>query len=241
VAIELVVVTLGGFVASFVNAAFATGGIYIVLATSTAVFPVAVAVPLQSVFAMGSLLARVVVFWQHIQWPIVLAFAAGSTVGVYLGAQVFVNLPEGLIALLLGILLLLLIWMPLGNFTLPMKHPFAFVGVLHSFIGTVFGVGALLQPTILRTTLQKLAITATLAACLAIMDVFKIIGYLSHGFDYRPYIPHIALAVIAGFVGTWCGKRVTHRISESTFRRVFKWLVTIVALQLLYRGSVALG
>lgn len=239
--IELAVVTLGGFVASFVNAAFATGGIYIVLATSTAVFPVAVAIPLQSVFAMGSLVARIAVFWRHIQWPIVVAFAAGATLGVYLGAQVFVSLPQGLIAIMLGTLLLLLIWIPVGDFKLPLRHPFALVGVIHAFLGTIFGVGALLQPTMLRTRLRKLAITATLAACLAAMDVFKIVGYIAHGFDYRPYFPHIGMAIIAGFSGTWCGKRISHKISEANFRRVFKWLVTIVALQLLYRGALALS
>lgn len=237
-AIELIVVTLGGFVASFVNAAFATGGIYIVLATSTAVFPVAVAVPLQSVFAMGSLVARIIVFWQHIHWPVVMAFASGSVIGVYLGGLVFVSLPEGMIAILLGLLLLTLIWMPSTDWRPPFRHPFALVGIAHSFLGTVFGVGALLQPTILRTSLGKLAITATLAACLAIMDVFKLTAYIWHGFDYRPYLPHIALAIIAGFLGTWCGKRVSHKISESVFRTVFKWLVTLVALQLLYRGAV---
>lgn len=234
--IELIVVTLGGFVASFINAAFATGGIYIVLASSTAVFPLAVAVPLQSVFAMGSLLARMVVFWRHIQWPVAGAFAAGSTVGVFIGAKAFVSLSERLMSLLLGGLLLLLIWAPPLRRPLPLRHPFALVGVIHSFLGTVFGVGAILQPVILRTRLDKLAITATLAACLAIMDVFKITAYIYHGFDYRPYLAHICGALLAGFAGTWCGKRVSQKISESTFRTVFRGLVTLVAIRLLYRG-----
>jgi uncharacterized membrane protein YfcA len=236
--VTLVVITLGSFVASFVNVAFATGGVYLLLAASTAVLPITAAVPLQSAFAFSSLLARIGYFWSHIRWPIVAAFALGAAIGVALGARVFVSLPEATIAGLLGCLLLVLIWFPTVGRRLPLKHPFFLVGGLHSFLATLFGVGALLQPAMLRTRLLKLQITATLAACLITMDVFKITGYVAVGFDYRDYLPHIALATVAGLLGTWAGKHVTHRISETTFRRVFKWLITVVALRLLYRAWV---
>ena len=234
--LELIVITAGSFIASFVNAAFATGGVYVLLAASSSVLPLTAAVPLQSAFAFSSLLARIAYFWTHIKWPIVGAFAIGSALGVFLGARIFVSLPESTIALLLGCLLLIFIWFPKVDWKIPFKHPFLFVGAVHSFLASMFGVGALLQPAILRTNLLKLQITSTLAACLVTMDVFKITGYVSYGFDYLQYVPHIILATIAGFVGTWAGKRVTHLISEKTFRMVFKWLITVVAIRLLYRG-----
>ena len=45
--LTLIVIILGGFCASFINAAFATGGIYIMLAATSSVLPLTVAVPLQ--------------------------------------------------------------------------------------------------------------------------------------------------------------------------------------------------
>jgi len=119
---------------------------------------------------------------------------------------------------------------------MPIRHPFFFVGGIHAFLSTLFGVGTLLQPAILRTNLVKLQITGTLAASLAILDVFKITGYVWHGFHYTPYIAHIVLATIAGFAGTWAGRQITHRVSEAVFRLVFKGLITLVAIRLLYRG-----
>jgi uncharacterized membrane protein YfcA len=234
--LELVVITTGSFVASFVNAAFATGGIYILLASSTSVLPLTAAVPLQTVFALGSLLARIGLFFTHIKWPIVAAFTLGAIVGVYFGIDVFVSLSESTIAVALGGLLLVLSWFPQVNWRIPLKHPFFFVGTIHAFLSTLFGVGTLLQPAILRTDLVKLQITGTLAASLAILDVFKVTGYVSHGFDYTPYIPHIVLATFAGFAGTWAGRRVTHHVSETAFRLVFRGLITLVAVRLLYRG-----
>ena len=312
--LELLVVTAGGLLAAFINAAFATGGIYLILASSSFVFPLSVAIPLQSAFAFASLAARIAYFRQYIYWPIVGLFVIGSVFGVAIGSTVFVALPEATIALLLGLFLLVLIWMPsvrqdtgshntglhdtglhhagthiegtpdanskssafsnvqstgvtaqsvssrsvssqsttargivtesditkskATKHQTPLTWIFLPVGVAHSFLGTVFGVGTLLQPTILRTPLTKLQITGTLAACLLCMDVFKLTGYIAHGFDYSDYWPHIVCATIAGFIGTVVGKRVTHRVSEQTFRLVFKWLITLVALRLVYRGIV---
>ncbi|OED44629.1 hypothetical protein AB833_01170 [Chromatiales bacterium (ex Bugula neritina AB1)] len=195
---------------------------------------------MQSALAFGSLLARIIFFFRYISWSIVIPFIAGSVIGVALGANVFVAMSEAAISLLLGMLLLLLIWAPAVRFPVKLKQPFFPVGIAHSFLGTVFGVGSLLQPVILRTSLNKLQTTATLAACMLSMDVFKVVAYVTHGFRYTDYIPHILLATGAGFAGTYAGKRVQHRVSEQAFRRVFKWLITVVAIRLLVRGALQL-
>ena len=232
----VIVVTLGGLVASFVNAAFATGGVYIVLLTSVSVLPVSAAVPLQSAFCAGSLVARVGFFWHHIVWQIVIVFTLGCLIGVYFGARTFVAMPDSLISLLLGIVLLVLIWAPKLKTSLPIRHPFFFVGIIHSYLGALFGVGGVLQPVILRTDLVKLQITGTLAVCLLALDVMKAAGYTSFGFNYLDYVPHIIGATIAGFIGTWLGKRLAHKVSEQAFRIVFRLLVSLASLRLIYQG-----
>ncbi len=229
-------ITLGSFAASFVNAAFATGGIYIILLTSLSVLPVSAAIPLQAVLSAGSLIGRITYFWRNIQWVIVGTFLAGSLVGVFAGARTFIALPEGLIQLLLGIILIALIWLPKVPAKIPLRHPFFFVGIVHSFLGTVFGVGSILQSIVIRTGLTRLEITGTLAACMLGLDVLKGTSYVGLGFSYVDYLPLIISAILAGFAGTWAGKRVSHHISETAFRRVFRWLITVVALRLIYKG-----
>lgn len=229
------IITLGSFIASFINAAFATGGVYILLFSSSSVLPLSAAVPLQTAFAAASLVARVGMFWTHIEWRIVRAFIPGCFVGVGIGTWTFASLPESVIALLLGLVLLILIWMPRVP-SPPLKHPFFLVGVAHSYLGSIFGVGGILQPLLLRTELLKMQLTGTLAACMLALDILKATGYTSFGFNYADYLPHIIGATIAGFAGTWVGKRVTHQISERLFRQVFKILVTVIALRFIYLG-----
>jgi uncharacterized membrane protein YfcA len=237
----LLVITLGSLVAAFVNAAFATGGVYITLISSLAVLPVSAAVPLQSAFAVGSLLARIGLFWKDIQWRIVATFVFGCLFGVYFGAKAFVALSDAMISMLLGATLLVLIWLPKSVGGLKLKHPFFYVGVVHSFVGTMFGVGGILQPFILRTDLRKFQITGTLAACMISLDVMKMTSYVAVGFRYQDYIPHIVLATLAGFAGAWLGKRATVHVSERAFRIVFRWLITVAALRLIYGGWTAMG
>ncbi|MEC7485574.1 MAG: TSUP family transporter, partial [Pseudomonadota bacterium] len=107
--VEIMVITVGCFVAALVNAAVATGGVYIMLAASSAVLPLVAAIPMQAALAAPSLFARIVTFWPHIHWRIFAMFAPPAAVGVLIGAQVFVALDEGVISVALGGLLLLLV------------------------------------------------------------------------------------------------------------------------------------
>jgi uncharacterized membrane protein YfcA len=232
----VIAVTLGSLVASLINAAFATGGVYVTLLVSVWVLPISAAIPLQSAFAAGSLAARIHFFWQHIKWSIVVTFVFGCLFGVYFGIQTFATVPESTISMLLGITLLVLIWMPSWKRRLPIRYPFFFVGMVHSYLGALFGVGGVLQPIILRTDLVKFQIIGTLSACLITLDVMKVTGYVSLGFNYLDYIPHIVGASLAGFLGTWIGKRITHRISEQGFRKVFRILISIVSIRLIHMG-----
>lgn len=230
---SIVIVGVGCFIAAFINAAFATGGVFIVLATLTVVFPPSVAIPLMGPTSAGSLFGRIILFWKDINWRICLLFGLGAVIGVSIGVSVFFALPENALRLGLALLLLFMIWCPPSLWLGERKIPIFGVGVVHVFLGTSLGLGGLLQAVLINTRITKAALTGTLALCMTLGDLFKVIGYGSLGFDYRPYIPHIIVATLVGFAGAWAGKRVSHRISDGVFRIVFKSIVTLVALRLM--------
>jgi uncharacterized membrane protein YfcA len=227
---------LGSFIAAFSNAAFANGGAMIVLAVTTTVLPVSAVVPIHSALLIGSTVSRAVVFRDHIDWRITTAFLVGSVIAVIIAAPIYVSLSDEIIALAIAIVMLVAIWLPGISWRPKIKHPWVLVGFLHSFISTLFAYGAVLHAVILHTGLRRRQIVATMAASLTGMAVFKIVGYAANGFDYTPYIVAIALSIGAAFAGTWIGKLVIDRISERLFRAVFRLLVTLSALRLLYAG-----
>lgn len=230
----LYVIVFGSFLAAVSNAAFSNGGAMIILAITSTVLPVAAIVPIHSTLLIGSTASRAVVFRQHIDWRIAGPFLVGSVIAVAIAARIYVELPETMIAAAIGVVMLIAIWLPGISWRPRIQHPWAIVGFIHSFLSTLFAYGALLHAVILHTGLGRRQVVGTMAACLTGMGVFKIAGYAFHGFDYTPYTQVIVFSLIAAFLGTWVGKLLIDRISETLFRRVFRLLVTVTALRMLY-------
>ena len=227
---------LGSFLASVSNAAFSTGGAMIILAVTSTVLPITAIVPIHSTLLIGSTLSRAVLFRKHVDWRIARPFLAGSVIAVAIAAPLYFRLPESFVGTAIAIVMLVAIWLPGIRWRPQLRHPWAIVGFVHSFLSTLFAYGALLHAVILHTGLRRRQIVGTMAAALTGMGVLKIAGYAANGFDYRPYLPIIAASLVAAVLGTWVGKLVNDRVSEKTFRFVFKALVTVTAIRLIWVG-----
>ena len=232
--VTVLAIVLGSFFAAVSNAAFSSGGAMIVLAVTSTVLPVTAVVPIHSTLLIGSTASRAIVFREHVDWRVAGPFLVGSLVAVAIASRLYFALPEKMIAIAIAIVMIVAIWLPAISWRPKLRHPWVIVGFVHSFLSTLFAYGALLHAVILHTKLSRRQIVGTMAVALTGMSVFKITGYALNGFDYRPYFLTIALAVLAAFAGTWVGKAIIDRISETTFRFVFRALVTLTAIRLLY-------
>jgi uncharacterized membrane protein YfcA len=230
------IIVAASFLAALVNAAFSAGGALIILSVTSFVLPVSAIVPIHSTLLIGSTSSRTLFFWRDIDWKIAGPFLLGSVFAVALGSRIYVELPDTVIASAISVVMLVAIWLPEVRWRPKLRHPWAIVGFLHSLLSTLFAYGALFHAIILHTGLKKRQIVATMAASLTGMGIFKITGYTLNGFDYVPYIQTIIFAIAAAFLGTWVGKMIVDRISETLFRTVFRALVTLTALRLLYVG-----
>jgi len=215
---------------------FSAGGALIILAITSTVLPIQAIVPIHSTLLIGSTATRVLFFWEHIDWRIAGPFLVGSLFGALIGARVYIELPEALIATAISSLMLVALWLPKVTWRPRIRHPWVIVGFIHTFISTLFAYGALLHSVILHTDLKRQQVVGTMAGGLTGMGVFKIAGYVFYGFDYSPYLVTIAAAVAVSFLGTAVGKKLGSRLSEDKFRLIYRVLITITALRLLYVG-----
>ncbi|WP_254276063.1 hypothetical protein [Halomonas sp. 3H] len=60
------------------------------------------------------------------------------------------------------------------------------------------------------------------------------------GFVFRDWLALMLAMVAAGFLGTWLGLRLLHRLSEQRFDTLFKWALTLLALRLAWLGVARL-
>ncbi len=220
------------------NAVFSAGGALVILAVTSTVLPIQAIVPIHSTLLIGSTATRILFFWEHIDWKIAGPFLIGSFFGAILGARIYVELPEAIIATAISLLMLVALWLPKISWRPRVRHPWAIVGFIHTLISTMFAYGALLHSVILHTNLKRRQIVGTMAGALTGMGAFKIAGYIFVGFDYGPYLLVIAAATAVSFLGTFVGKLLGDRLSEEKFRFIYRILITITALRLLYVGLV---
>jgi len=215
---------------------FSAGGALIILAISSTVLPIQAIVPIHSTLLIGSTATRVLFFWEHIDWRIAGPFLVGSLFGALIGARVYIELPEAFVATAISVLMLVALWLPKVTWRPRIRHPWVIVGFIHTLISTMFAYGALLHSVILHTDLKRQQVVGTMAGGLTGMGIFKIAGYVFYGFDYSPYLVTIAAAVGVSFLGTAVGKMLGSRLSEDKFRLIYRVLITITAIRLLYAG-----
>lgn len=234
---RLLLLAGASFAASFLSACFSVGGGYILFGATTWILPLPSAIALQSVLSFGSLFSRTHAFWADIDWAIVRSFTAGSLAGVAGGMWLFSRAPENLLAILLGVLLLVLAWLPPLRLRISPGKSFFSVGVLHAVAGTLFGLGAILQPALLRTKLTRTAIVGTFATCIIVLEVLRTAGYSAAGFDYRQYVPEILVATVTGLAGTYLGKRATPIIPDHVFRTALRLFISVLGIRFMQKGT----
>lgn len=223
--------------ASFVTAAFGVGGGVLLLAVMAVLLPVPVVIPVHGVIQAGSSVGRVALTWRHIQWPVLLAFAAGAAVGAGAGSQLLVRLPQAWMELALGGFILWSCWGPMprihrGSMTI-IGVGGAVTSVLTLFVGATGPfVGAFLR----ALRLDRLRHVGTFSACMVLQHGLKIAVFGLVGFAFGPWLPFLALMLLCGFIGTCLGRLVLERIDDVLFRRGLTLLLTVLALRLVYSG-----
>lgn len=234
--IELALLAGFSFIAAVVSTLTGMGGGIVLLAASTLILPMSAVIPLNCVIILGGQFSRLCHFYRHINWPISGPFILGALLGVLLGTQTFSLMSEFAISLCLSVTIIGILWIPALNLKLRLPWPYAWTGVVHTWLSAVTGLGGLLQGIMLRSSHSRNTIIATIAASMMSMSVLKTLGYAWVGFDYQPYLLAIAVSILAGFSGTWVGKRCLHLITEARFRTVMRWLLTLFALRLFWNS-----
>lgn len=234
---ELLALVSASFFAAIVSVLAGMGGGIFLLAMSTLIFPITIVIPLNGAFFVGAQFSRVVHFFKYIDWPTARAFTLGALAGAAIGAKTYSLMSELIITLMLAVTILLTAWMPPVKSNINVLHPFLWIGVCHTWISTITGVGGLMQGAMLRSGNSRNIIVGTIAGSLLTMSILKTIGYVWVGFDYSPYLLAISLSIATGFLGTWVGKRYINLISEQQFRTVMRWILTLFAIRLLWSAG----
>ncbi len=238
-------IVLAALVSAAVSGVLGMAGGLLLLGALLLVLPVAVAFVVHGLLQLVSNGSRATLQRRHIVWPIVLRYAAGALAAGTLVAFVAVVPPKPVTYLLLG-LVPLLVWVPKPLLDLDAARPGQAVlaGMLVTALNLTAGVaGPLLDIFFVRTTLGRHRIVATKAATQVLSHLAKVLVYggplLAGDPRALPWLV-VLLAVPLSLLGTAVGSRLLERLSDTSFLRLTRVVVTAIgAVYLIQAAALA--
>ena len=219
-------------------AAFGIGGGVALLAIMSMVIPVATLIPVHGIVQMGSNAGRAWHLRPHIQWPFMVAFGIGAAIGTAAGSQIVIALPDALLKIILALFVLYLVWAPKPKFMKGGPVSVGVGGAGSSLIGMFVGAtGPLVAAIVAGKADDRQGVVATHATAMTLQHLLKIIAFGMVGFVFQAWIGLMAVMIAAGYLGTITGGKILHMMDEGLFRKIFKYLLTAMALLMLFNAA----
>lgn len=197
-------------------------------------------VPLHAAIQLISNSTRFMLFFKHIRWKIILLFIIGVLPGAFAGIYLFKHLDKGLVKLMMGFFILLITFLPkMKKVSNPKFFIFIPVGFISGLIGIFFGaIGPFIAPFFLRRDVIKEELVATKAACQSFTHVVKIVLFGFVGINILAHWDVLIYLAVAVIVGTVIGKRFLVKISDQTFKIIFKVILVIIAFRIILKQLI---
>ena len=211
------------------------GGGILLLAGLSVFLPPAATIPIHGVIQLGTGAGRVVTLRKYLIARVVPVFVLGAAIGAAVGGKVFMLMPTAAVQAFLALFILYACWGP--NLASPSlsQAKFGLLGLCASFLGMFVGAaGVLIAPFVKAASPDRRNHTATLSALMSTTHVFKLLVFGFFGFTFGPYIPLLAVMLLAGLIGNYVGRLILDRMDEKVFTRIFQVVCTMLALRILY-------
>ena len=105
----------------------------------------------------------------------------------------------------------------------------------------VSATGSMISPFVAGASPDRHSCVATFAALMAMVHVTKLIAVGALGIAIGAYVPLMLAMIATATLGNWCGGRVLNLITERRFRMVFRVLLSLLALRLLWSAARGAG
>lgn len=197
-----------------------------------------VAVPLFAAVQFVSNLSRTVAYSRHVEWRAAGWFLLTAAPTPFLVAPFVASANVNVVLLLLAALILVSL-IPSRDGAEPLRATPAFLlaGFLNGTIGMFVGAtGLFVGRLFLRPEWNKETVIGTLALTQTLGHLMRVLGYASAGFMITQRTELLVPLAVAVIAGTFAGKALNRKLDETLFRRLFKGILIVLALKLVYDG-----
>ena len=232
-----------GFLTAALSGVAGLGGGTILIAVFYALgLAPTVAVPLHAAVQFVSNLSRTVAYRRHVEWHAAGWFLLTAVPTPFLVARFVASANVNVILLLLAGLILVSL-LPTKEEGEPLRPvpSFLLAGFLNGTIGMfVSATGLFVGRLFLRPEWSKETVIATLAMTQTLGHLARVFGYASVGFAVTQQLDVLLPMVLAVIAGTFAGRELHRHLEETQFRRLFKAILLVLSLKLIYDGTTGL-
>lgn len=196
--------------------------------------PLSAILPVHAVVQTASNTARATFFWHEIAWHIVPPLLLGSVIGAAVGGRVVGLINLSLLPAVSGLLILLVTWLP--GLVPARGGRFALIalGFYQTALGMLAGAtGPLGAAVLARLGRGKDWVVVNTGVYMALNHLVRSVAYALLGFAFAPWWPVILVMALATIVGAWLGGRIRQFVPDRNFQRIFRWLITVLALRMI--------
>lgn len=222
------------FLTSCLAGAIGMGGGVLLIALMPGLIPAAAIIPIHALVQLASNASRSAFGWRHIDWTLVPAITVGSIVGAIAGGGIYANLELRWIPAIIGVLIVVLTWVPLPKPRGSGQWSLLILGFYQSGLGMLAGAtGPLGAAVLARRSIQRDWLVVNTATYMSISHLIKALAFALIGFSFGPWWWLIAAMVVASVLGSWAGTWLRGYIPQMDFQRWFRVLVTLLALRMI--------
>ncbi len=226
------------FATSCLAGAIGMGGGVLLIAAMPGLVPAGAIIPLHAATQLASNSSRALFGWRHIAWPLLPALLLGGAAGAWLGAEVYDQLQLRWLPAIIGVLILLLTWVPLPTPRGGGQFARAALGFYQTGLGMIAGAtGPLGAAVLLQHNREKHWLVVNTAVYMTLNHLLRVIAFAALGFSFGQWWELLAGLVAAVVAGSWVGTRIRESIPQVDFQRWFRWLVTLLALRMIWYAA----
>ncbi len=221
------------FFTSMFTGVFGLGGGVLLLALMPGMVPMAAIIPVHGAVQLVSNGSRAGFGLKTIHWKLLKSYIPGAVIGTLAGALLFQLLNPDYSVVLMGLVVLLITWLPvklLGH----LLDKSLYFGFGHSLLSAIAGAaGPLAGAYLTRKNLSRDALVTTLAAIMTASHSLKIVAFGAMGFSFADYGALIIFMMTGVTLGSLAGTRLRKLIPEVSFQKGFRVFITLLALRMI--------
>tara|TARA_B100000953_G_scaffold227171_1_gene188771 strand:- start:234 stop:998 length:765 start_codon:yes stop_codon:yes gene_type:complete len=245
--VETIILIIAAFITSIISAIIGMGGGVTLLGIMAIVIPEGyMVVALHGIIQLVSNITRTTIYREHVYQPILKKFFIGIVPGLLCAVLIIIGLINyfnlnsaselkiDFLKPLIGIYIIWFLYLKKKR-RIQSDKIFLLIGSLSGLVTVFIGAaGPLIAPFFIDRDLTKENIVATKAACQAIGHLGKMpIFIYFFGVNYLHHWSVLLPLVLAVYFGTKIGKKSLGLLSEQFFKKLFRLVLTIIAIRLI--------